>query len=81
MKNHDFGCTNKGLHLNVYSLFIYEFMENHEFVYEFMKKTCIPRGAWAQILQILIYEFINEFIIYDSNFFEFWYEFTYELVH
>ena len=35
-------------YMNMNSLFIYEFMKNHEFIYEFMKKTyelgCTKKG-------------------------------------
>ena len=37
MKNHEFRGEKKCLHLNSCRRFIYEFMENHEFIYEFME--------------------------------------------
>ena len=39
MKNYEFWCTKECPAEEFISEFIYEFMENHEFIYDFMKKT------------------------------------------
>ena len=70
---------------------MFEFMENHEFIYEFMKKNMnlgAPRGIpsknsyiWIHIwfyihIWIPIYEFR-----YENKFYKFIYEFKYELIY
>ena len=44
MKSHDFWCTRKCPGKGFTSEFIYELMENREFIFEFMKKHMILGG-------------------------------------
>ena len=65
MKNYEFWCTKKCPGKEFKSEFIYEYMENHEFMYDFMKKTYDFQEVSRP--RILIYEFIYEFMFTHVN--------------
>ena len=66
MKNFEFWCTKKCPGKEFILEITYEFIENHECIYEFMKKHLIS-GVPKSGQRTLIYEFIFEFIFTDVN--------------
>ena len=90
MKNYEFRGTKKGLHINSYPEFIYEFMENMNSHMNSWKKHMISGVPKRVCLWIHMHEFIYKFIFayvnlymnsYMKQIYEFIHEITYELVH